>query len=84
MFAVYIVSAGMLRSGAPAILELASGSMAFHQPGKSYEPDTDSLDRAKDPDGNRWIWRRGDVFFAFYSEEEERRFEAMSLVVLDA
>lgn len=86
MFAVHIVSAVpfMLRNGAPAILELANGGMAFHQPQRFYEPNVDGLDRTKAPDGGRWIWRRGDVFFVFYDEEEERRFEAVCLGILDA
>ena len=86
MFAVHIVGAApfTLRPGAPAVLEVVDGGMAFHQPQRTYYPMTDSLDRAKDPEGIRWVWRRGGVFFAFYSEEEERRFEAVSLGILDA
>lgn len=86
MFAVHIVSAApfTLRSGAPAILEVVNGGMAFHQPQRFYDPNTDSLDRTRDPEGIRWVWRRGDVFFVFYSEEEERRFEAVGLGILDA
>lgn len=86
MFAVYIVNAVpfMLRSGAQAVLEIANGGMAFHQQQRFYEPNTESLDRTKDPEGVRWVWRRGDVLFVFCSEEEERRFEAVCLGILDA
>lgn len=86
MFALHILGAAphTLRPGAPAVLQVVDGDMAFHQPQRTYCPITDSLDRAKDPEGIRWIWRRGGVFFAFYSEEEERRFEAACLGILDA
>lgn len=86
MFAVYIVNAvpSMLRSDAPAILEVVNGGMTFHQPQRFYELNTGRLDRTKIPNGNRWIWRKGDVFFAFYSGEDERRFEAVSLGISDA